>query len=245
MKTLMRRGWEDKIKGFVKRKGADVVGIAPVERFEKAPKGFNPRDVMSDAQSVIVIGKYFPIGVLNGKSRAAITRVYENLFGALDNCAYELSCFIEKRGGRALAIPADMPYLSWDAEKQHGRGDLSHKHAAVLAGLGQLGRNSLLMTPEFGNRVNLTSIVTNLPLKGDPLFKEVLCTGCNLCIRSCPAKAIRRGKVAQKQCRKFHMMTTPRGFKLFACWECRRVCPVHGKIGQENFLKKPGHGQKQ
>jgi len=230
MKTLMRRGMEGRIKGFGKRKGADVVGIAPVERFEKAPKGFNPRDVMSDAQSVIVIGKYFPIGVLNGKSKAAVTKVYENLFVALDNCAYELSCFIEKRGGRALAIPADTPYLSWDTEKQYGRGDLSHKHAAALAGLGQLGRNSLLITPGYGNRVNLTSIVTSLPLRGDSLFKEELCIGCNLCIRSCPAKAIRRGKVIQKECRKFHMMTTSRGFKLFACWECRRVCPVHGRI---------------
>jgi epoxyqueuosine reductase QueG len=220
------------IKEFSQLCGADIVGIASVEKFERAPKGFHPKDTMPNAQSVIVIGKYFPIGVLEGNSKVAITKVYETLFNTLDYCAYQLSFFIEKQGGQALPIPADTPYFSWDEAKQHGSGDLSHKHAAVLAGLGSLGKNTLLLTPEFGNRLNLTSVLTNLSLVDDPPFENDLCIpNCDRCLKSCPANAIKRdGTVIQKECRKLHSITTPRGFKLFACWECRKVCPVKGSI---------------
>jgi epoxyqueuosine reductase len=218
------------IKEFARASGADLVGIAPVERFEKAPKGFHPRDLLPNAESVIVIGKRFPLGALRGNSKGAITKTYETLFWILDRCAYEISSFLEKRGGQAIPIPADAPYMHWDADKQEGRGDFSHRHAAVLAGLGSLGKNTLLLTPEFGNRVNLVSILTDLSFEADPLLETGLCIpDCDRCIKACPANAIQgEGTVIQKECRKFHSVTTPRGFKLFACWECRKVCPVQG-----------------
>lgn len=218
------------VKEFARSIGADLVGIAPVERFEKAPEGFHPRDILSNVESVIVIGKHFPLGALKGNSKGAVTKTYETIFGMLDRCAYEISSFLEKWGGQAMPIPADAPYRYWDADKQEGRGDLSHRHAAVLAGLGSLGKNTLLLTPEFGNRVNLASILTNLSFEADPLLETDLCIpDCDRCIKACPAKAIKEtGTVIQKECRKFHSVTTSRGFRLFACWECRKVCPVEG-----------------
>ena len=218
------------IKEFARSRGADLIGIAPVERFEKAPKGFHPRDLLPNAESVIVIGKAIPLGVLRGNSKGAITRVYETLFHLLDGCAYQISSFIEKRGGEAMPVPADAPYTYWNADKQEGRGDLSHRHAAVLAGLGSSGKNTLLLTPEFGNRVNLASVLTNLSLEANPLFERDLCIpDCDRCVKACPANAIQGdGTVIQKECRKFHSITTARGFKLFACWECRKACPVGG-----------------
>lgn len=114
--------------------------------------------------------------------------------------------------------------------------DLSHRHAAVLAGLGSLGKNTLLLTPEFGNRLNLTSVLTNLSLVDNPPFKRDLCIpNCDRCLKSCPADAIRGdGTVIQKKCRKLHSITTPRGFKVFASWECRKVCPVKGNMITKN-----------
>lgn len=223
---------EGRIKEFALKHGADVAGIAPVGRFEEAPKGFHPKDVLPEAQSVIVIGKCYPLAVLKGKSMTAMTKVTETIFDALDACAYEICCFVEALGGRALPIPADAPYLYWDASRKHGMGDLSHRHAAVLAGLGSLGKNSLLLHPEFGNRLNLDSIVTTLSLEGDPLFEGALCIGgCNLCIESCPTGAIQEnGRVIQKRCRKVHGIKTLRGFELWACWECRKVCPVRERV---------------
>jgi epoxyqueuosine reductase len=227
----MNKRWEIKIKEFTKKEGADLVGIAPVGRFKEAPKGFHPKDILADARSVIAIGKYFPLGILMGTSKSAMTKAAETVFIALDRCAYETSCFIENGGEQAVPVPADTPYLFWDDKKQQGKGDLSHKHSAVLAGLGTLGKNSLLLTPQYGNLVGLVSIVTTAPLKGDPLFNRELCIKqCRLCIDSCPAKAIREGGIViQRKCRKYHTISTQRGFKLEACWECRKACPVRGR----------------
>lgn len=125
-------------------------------------------------------------------------------------------------------MPSDESYQSWDQDKLEGRGDLSHKHAAEAAGLGRLGKNSLLTTPEFGNRVYLVSVVTNLDLEPDPVIEKELCPQkCTLCIRSCPVGAIKDGqRVDQKACRSFMLLELPKGQIVENCRECRKVCPI-------------------
>ncbi|RPI73786.1 MAG: epoxyqueuosine reductase [Desulfobacteraceae bacterium] len=219
---------KSKIRKLSKNKGMDLIGIAPVERFQDAPEGFHPRDILPEATSVIVLAKYFPFGLLQGKSKSAVTRAHETVFALLDQAAFEVAVLIEKQGKLALPIPADTPYESWDAENKHGRADLSHKHAAVLAGLGVLGKNSLLITPEYGNLVNLVSIITSAELPGDPIITQELCLPkCRQCINICPVNAIQEnGIVIQKECRKAHSITTLKNYHLFSCWLCRKVCPA-------------------
>ncbi|MGB8780481.1 MAG: hypothetical protein WCD81_07525 [Candidatus Bathyarchaeia archaeon] len=45
-----------KLKDFVKKKGATLVGVATAKRFSRAPKGHRPRDLLPNAKSVISIG---------------------------------------------------------------------------------------------------------------------------------------------------------------------------------------------
>ncbi len=49
----------DSIKKIAFELGADLCGIAPVECFNKAPKGFRPADIYEDTKSVVVIAKKF------------------------------------------------------------------------------------------------------------------------------------------------------------------------------------------
>jgi epoxyqueuosine reductase len=60
----------------------------------------------------------------------------------------------------------------------------SHRHAGVLAGLGDLGPNNLLITEKYGPRVSLNSVITTAELEPDPMSAPV-CPGeaCLLCIR--------------------------------------------------------------
>ncbi len=65
---------------------------------------------------------------------------------------------------------------------------------AIDAGLGELGRLGLLVTPEFGPRVRLCKVLTDLPLAPDlpvDFGMQRWCPICGLCARRCPAGAIR------------------------------------------------------
>lgn len=64
---------------------------------------------------------------------------------------------------------------------------------AIDAGLGQLGRSGLLITPKYGSRVRLCKILTDLPLTPDkPIEFGVTktCTHCKLCAEACEVDAI-------------------------------------------------------
>lgn len=70
------------------------------------------------------------------------------------------------------------------------------------AGLGQLGRNGLLVTKEYGPRVRLGVVTTNLPLDfdlPDDFGLLELCTECGICSKTCPGKAISKEGPADYQ----------------------------------------------
>jgi len=97
--------------------------------------------------------------------------------------------FLENRGYIALPIPATgMPH------RYFRMGDFSHRHAAVAAGLGELGLNRLLMTPQYGSYQRIISIITTAPLEEDPMYNgPKLCDPekCGYrCVKMCPVGAL-------------------------------------------------------
>lgn len=69
--------------------------------------------------------------------------------------------------------------------------DFSHKTAATTAGLGWIGKSSLLINPKYGPRIRLATILTNAPFQtASPLVKDG-CGGCKLCVDACPFNAIK------------------------------------------------------
>ena len=72
-------------------------------------------------------------------------------------------------------------------------GDVSHRHAAVAAGLAEIAWNGLAITPEYGMRVRWNSIITDAPLTPDPLYDgPPICQPdkCDtLCVKRCPSEA--------------------------------------------------------
>jgi epoxyqueuosine reductase QueG len=82
-------------------------------------------------------------------------------------------------------------------------GDVSLRHAAIAAGLGNFGRHNLVIHPKIGSRVVFTAVITNLELSSDLPFTEKLCTDCNVCIENCPAHALdEEGKTDDMKCLK-------------------------------------------
>ncbi len=219
---------KDTIKEFILSKGADLIGIASIGRFDRAPDSHKPEDILSDAKTVIVFAKRIPNSVVMDGLATSYHNMMTILYKQLDIIAYETAIYIEQQRGIAIPVPSDEPYYDWNPDKVNGRGDLSHKHAAQAAGLGRLGKNSLLITPEFGNRVQLVSVVTNISLEPDPLVEDELCPSkCIICIESCPVKAISdEQQVNQRLCRSHMLLKLPKGQIIYNCRECRKVCPI-------------------
>jgi epoxyqueuosine reductase QueG len=209
--------------------GADVVGVAGNEGFDKASEGHRPEDILKGARCVISLGFAQPNTVIQKAMPTQYTRNIFTVASLADQVAYLLTLWIETQGYEAIPISARGMYMA--AMVGELRGDLSHKHAAVLAGLGEIGVNTLLINPEFGNRLMLSSIVTNAPLIQDKPFSKRLCKGeeCLRCVEVCPVRAITpAGKIEEMKCSKYsrsHEEIYKETWGLYFCRECRRVCP--------------------
>ena len=113
---------------------------------------------------------------------------------------------------------------------------MSQKAVAVLAGLGWIGKSSLLVTPADGPRVRLATLFTDAPIKVDQAFSENRCHECRICEIACPADAITgetirvRGwegfRIERERCETFVARNqNSLGRKEF-CGICLKECPV-------------------
>jgi epoxyqueuosine reductase QueG len=224
----------DRVKKLALGEGADLCGIAPVERFDGAPEGFRPEDIFPAAKSVVVIAKRLPEAALRSNSPMTYKVASDLVKIEVAHVTYNLSIKLQDLGTIAVPVLGE-PYMYWDAEKEEGRGLLSMRHAAMLSGLGVLGRNTLLINERFGNRLTFGSLLLDAHLEGDPVANYKACSDdCNLCIKSCPARALDGKTVAQRLCRQYSQTTTPKGFEIYTCKTCRVVCPMGAGIIKKN-----------
>jgi epoxyqueuosine reductase QueG len=214
------------IKEIILSMGADLCGIAPVERFDNAPEGFKPADIYEGCMSVIVFAKGVPAGSLDIPGCIPYTYVNNILTRQVDELGISISLKLEAMGIKAVPIPSDDPYDYWEAENSYGRAIFSMRHAGYLAGLGVLGKNTLLINKDFGNMIQIGAVLVDIELEGDPLAEYEVCPpACSLCVDSCPVKALDGGTVNQKLCRPLSNYRNEKGYILKKCNYCRRVCP--------------------
>lgn len=224
----------DEIKILAKNLGADLCGVSPVERFNAAPDGFRPQDVYQQCKSVIVFAKKLPSEVILAQSCVPYTRIMDISMLEIDQLSMKLCLSLEERGISAIPIPADDPYEYWEAERTHGRGILSLRHAGYFAGLGVLGRNTLLMNAKYGNMISLGAVLVNVEVKPDTIVNNIACpTDCRICIEKCPQKALDGATVDQKMCRPLSTFKTKKGYTLLKCSLCRQICPKRLGFGEE------------
>ena len=222
---------EQYIKETAYKFGANVCGIGTIDRFATVPDGFSPLDLYDKCKSVIAVGIALPKGIFEVASRLMYGHFNENTCTMVDTLTFNLAKELEQKYGCvAVPIPCDSPYEYWDADNMTGKGLMSMKDAAVLCGLGSIGKSTLLINETYGNRLTIGVVLTDMELTGDPIQEDLCIPGCRLCIESCPVQAIEDGKVIQKKCRLNTYGKTARGFDTVDCNKCRVVCPMrYGK----------------
>ncbi len=226
----MAKTTEEQVKEIILNIGADLCGIANIDRFDNAPQGFHPLDIYKECKSVIVFGKKMPKGLAYVNPRIVYNHANNLNIKEVDRITYESSIAIEQLDCIAVPLPCDGPYEYWEKDNLKGKGLLSMRHAAVLAGLGSLGKNTLLISRLYGNFLTLGAILTNLYLKSDSLSEELCIANCRLCLDNCPVKALNGKTTNQKLCRPHTYTTNDRGFDVVICNKCRTICPRKFRI---------------
>jgi len=194
-KKAARSSREDLTKA-VKEKaislGANLVGITPMERMENAPQDLHPKRLLPEAVSIISMAYRINRGVQQLHLRGVSPMPFSRFAGLepkarLDDMALDLANYLEDMGYISLPIPANQYY-----RQDKGYGEISHRHVAMAAGLGRLGRGGFLVTPQYGGAVQLISVLTTADLEPDPMLQEDPCQGCpQPCVSICPVEAIR------------------------------------------------------
>jgi epoxyqueuosine reductase QueG len=214
-----------------RQSGAVLVGFAPVERWAErvmTDEAFFPRNIFPFTRTVIVMAVPIFIPVLDTTPSIVYSELYNTTNRLLDEMAYRLAVFINGRGCRAVSFPRD-GYGDISVLVDNPQAAFSHVQAAFYAGLGSIGFNHTLLTPQYGPRVRLVSVLTDALIAPDSMMEESLCTGCKMCRRCCPTSSFTDtgGSIAdmdKHKCALYHKKLKEE--YRYPCGVCIKVCPV-------------------
>ena len=215
----------DDLKEIALREDMSLFGVADLGGIRQTFHS-SIENVAKDLPFGISFGFHLSESILDGiidKPTLIYKHHYKAVNYRLDQVALKVVKFIQDNGFNAFPIPASQT-IDWENQLGH----LSHKLVAKFAGLGFIGRSSLLVNPEHGAKVRYVTILTDLPLEANkPL--EIDCKECKKCIESCPAQAITMEEYDKAKCtEKLKEFSKERGIGVYICGVCVRECK--GKV---------------
>lgn len=212
----------------------------------------NPLALMSDAQSIISIAVSYPSRMENEpKNRRGSRRGIFCRASWGTDYHHILRERLEKLAEFIKGKQAD-----FKGKIMVDTGELADKAVAERAGLGFTGKNTLLITREFGSYVYLGEIITNIPFEPDKPVEDS-CGDCTICIDVCPTDAlVQGGQLDSKRCIAFltqvkdfvpEEFRSKIGNRLYGCDTCQVVCPLnkgmnsqlHNEFSPEPEVTKP------
>jgi ferredoxin len=183
--------------------GADLAGIASAATLNAFPPDprwpQTPDRILASIKSVIVIVQRIPAGAFRAKSNVPVQYMDMLVLRKMDKIAYRIAEELERAGHPTFVTAAQE--TDWSL-KRASYGRLSTRHLGVEAGLGTLGLEVNILTPEFGPRVYLTGILTEHELEPDQRITEQVCIGesCSRCLHSCPPNAVQHWGIDKRGC---------------------------------------------
>lgn len=200
------------LEAYADSLGAKLYGVASAEMYdEHFPQKPSPSQFVPEARSVVIIGMPFTRGVMTtvlkhelaGLRRKPGQELYgdqipvrgaERFFLGVENnmldhevamMAYKVTRYIEDQGYSAMYLPTKKK-----SDRRFWTAPFYHMPAMYLAGLGTLGLNASIITPEYGPRVWITSVITDMELRAGRPMTEDVCTNCGFCVENCPVGAL-------------------------------------------------------
>lgn len=112
---------------------------------------------------------------------------YRSVNTFIDSCLLQIGMFLQQKGYKYITVASSQ---SINDEGWNYRGRYSHKKAACLAGLGNMGNNCLFLHKDYGASVRLGTIFTDCEFENPKEYPTEPCTHCNICKEMCPSGAI-------------------------------------------------------
>ncbi|MGQ9732675.1 MAG: hypothetical protein ACUVX8_15565 [Candidatus Zipacnadales bacterium] len=188
---------------FAVEKRTDLLGFAPIERFEEVPPEHHPASIFPETQTVIVVGKRLTRGTLRGIEEGTQFDIYGQ-YGLswladrmLAITTIALATWLEDRRWEACPVqdlPPQIPPSGVRVRPDRPPPNvmIDVREAAVRAGVGEIGYCGEVLTPQYGPRQRFQLILTDAALEPTPLLDEPVCDQCHACMESCPLNAWRQ-----------------------------------------------------
>lgn len=189
--------------------GAELVGIADGSKLNTSAV------TEHDGGRAIVLGVRLQAGTSRILAWNDRNKYYNDELSLtfLEELSLELVYWLEDAGYPAIIVPPTHvdPWRYEGDPRKHQEPLISLRHAAVEAGLGTLGLNGQLITPQFGPRVLLTAVLCSLDVECDRPMSEALCLGpeCGRCLKACPGDVVQQWDRDWDACDRYR---SPHGF---------------------------------
>lgn len=233
----------EKLEVFARSLGAELYGVAEAEAFKQFPDKPQPSKFVPDAKSVIIIGMPFlpeTYATVAKPELAAISKKADETAGRagkdvsrpvagaeryylgeeqtmltheVELIAYKIAWKLHREGHQAFW------FTPFKQDQRFRTASFYFTPAMYLAGMGQMGLNCSILTPEYGPRIWTTAIITSKELPAGqpvgPVYDEN-CKSCLECVRRCPSRSL-NGKYWKNvfQCAAYG-----------CCGTCLSVCPA-------------------
>jgi len=222
----------ERIRELAKNEGIDIIRITHADRFEGYLLPYSPRQdphrTLAEARFLIIAGIYIGGFDLPEWANPTIGRTshlfLSGFFCDVVKPLKSISSFLHEQGFSAVICDDFQPE----------RSILPLKLAAVRAGLGWQGKNTLLISPDYGSFLALGGIITDARLQPDEGMEKDRCGKCRACQDACPTSALDEPyRLNRGRCLS-HLLSEeslPRetypfmGNKVLDCEVCQLVCP--------------------
>lgn len=211
------------IREILEREGISLFGFCNIKDV-KDRFLFEDRSTLENIDYAISIAYRLSdriLGEINNTPTALYAFHYKRVNNLLDLATLKVSAYLQQNGFNAIPIPASH-IIDWENQ----RASVSHKHIAIRAGLGWLGRNNLAVNPRYGSRIRFATILTDMALpESEPI--NIDCGDCFDCIKVCPVNAINKKQADfdHRGCLELlKEFSKRRGIGQYICGICVKAC---------------------
>jgi epoxyqueuosine reductase len=206
--------------------GAEIIHFAdishlPADRNQNFPRAIILGVTLSPGylKNILTIPDYISKMIANNQMKEDEFDLKE-IF--MDQIADTIATFLNSKGYAAFSQSEKNTIEFGFYQQETKTSNLPHKTIARIANLGWIGKNDLLITPEYGCAICVSTVLTNAPLKTPPPAEpDSQCGNCTICQNCCPVNAI-SGKQWSTETKRDDLINV---YKCTTCLRCLAFCP--------------------